>query len=217
MENDTCYKRDIVSSEPQIDELSIETGQSAEVIVNCLLSAEYHTSIFNQIRTFATVIEFTHLDIRHDGFFVDIFFQLLCILPDLDLLKVLSLSVMELNILSNGDMKSFYSILSTNNKITKVVFQKLTALVQVQFFICLCPRMKYFEIHPSTNIDPKSLVRLILVENLINVPHLCTLCFCISTANDKLIKELQEVMKFEKLPHDYQINRLCDKIYIQRK
>ncbi len=96
-----------------------------------------------------------------------------------------------------------------------VIIEKMIDLAQIQFLIHLCPHMKYFEIHSSSDIDCKSLIRFILVENHEYISYLRVICVDIQTENDELVEELQQMINVQKLHYNCRIKRLCNQIYME--
>jgi hypothetical protein len=206
----------ISSTESQNDQYNIQTFQFAEVIVNCLAFEEYNALILNNMDSIFIMTQITHLNIKTDHLFIGLFIKLLRMLPDLDSLKLKSLSLMDSNDLSEGDKNTFH-LLSDISKVTKVTLTCITELTQVQFLIDLCPRMQYLEVCCSSNIDMRSLVSFILMKNFKSIHHLNVLRLTIPTANDKMVEELQRMINFENVNHDYTIKRAIDKIDLKWK
>jgi hypothetical protein len=89
-------------------------------------------------------------------------------------------------------------------------------LEQVQFLIDLSPGMEYLQVRCASYIDFQLLLRFILMKNINkDILHLRSLCLCVSSADEKMIQELQTMIETEKLLHDYSTKRILDKIYFQ--
>ncbi len=187
----------ICCSEQKAEESSTEPNISTELILDC-------TELDYIIQFFATV-QITALNVSDDGaispeFLVSLINQL----PNLNALSVQAISLKETNTSPST---------SNHNKITKLNLGNVDELIEVQFLLDLCPLIKYFEIKNWYKIDHKLLVRFILTHKISNTPML----LCITKNVDKTIEELQEMINFEKLTHEYKIKYINEKIYIQLK
>jgi hypothetical protein len=159
-------------------------------------------------------LQIAHLIIECQSIFVGAIIKLLRFLPNLDSLKVRSLSLLKPRCLSKEEVETLRSV-SKNNKITKLNLQRTDELAEIQFLIDLCPRMQYFEVDCSRIIDLNSLVRFILMKTTRCIPHLRTVCLCVTEANDKMVEQVQTMINLEKLLHDYTTTYLPGKIYVQ--
>jgi hypothetical protein len=162
------------------------------------------------------LLRITRLDIPYSGIFVGTLIDLIHHLPNLDSVRVWSLSLLKLSCISDEQISTL-CLLSKTNKITKVNIQCLTELSQLQFLIDLCPRMQYLEISYLNDIDPKPFTRFILTKYLKSVFELCILCLYIAIPNDKIVEEIQDMINLEKLCDDYTIKCLYNKIYLRWK
>ena len=100
---------------------------------------------------------------------------------------------------------------TNDNKITKLNLTKGNNNRQVKFFIDLCPRMEYLEVHCNIKINLQLLVQFILMKYN---PHLHSLCLCVSNADDVIVQLLKEMIDYEKLLDNYQIKRVLDRVYL---
>jgi len=156
----------------------------------------------------------TGLNITCNQIFIGILIKLIHLLPNLDYLIVRSLAMIQPRCLSVEEVKTL-RLVSHNNKITKVKFQQMNELAQIQFIINLCSRLQHLEVICTNDIDPEMFLRFIFMKNTKFIPNLCSLCFCISNSNEDLFGKLQKIIELEKLHHDYTIKRSNNRIYLR--
>ncbi|CAF4733249.1 unnamed protein product [Rotaria sp. Silwood2] len=143
-------------------------------------------------------------------------------MPNLQSLEVLSLPLVNLTDLSRENTEMLL-LVSINNKITKVKFDKMVEINQIHFLMNLCPRMQYLEIGYTTENNLENIVGSISMNNTTHILYLCGLCLYVSDANEKTIQRLHSIIDFERLFHpvkafcDYTIRRIGDKIYLKWK
>lgn len=176
---------------------------------------DYNEPLIDNMHSFFDIVQITELDVAFESIFVGMLLDLLRHLPNLNSLRVWSLSLIKPRCLHAAE-EEIFRMISTYNKIRKVNIRRMTKITQVQFLIDLCPLMEYFEIGISSNFDFKSLVKIILIKNRKRISHLRVLCFCIQAANDNVIEELQDMLKLKKLKQKFTIERIDNRIYIQR-
>ena len=178
---------------------------------------EFNELFTDNTITLFTLLRITRLDILYSEIFVGTLIDVIHHLPNLDSLRIRSLSLLRSQYVSDEQTSHFCLLPNNNNKITKVNIQCLIELVQIQFLIDLCPSMQYLAIGCLNNIDPKLFIKFILTKKFKYISHSCALCFCIQIKNDKMFEELQEMINDEKLCSDYLVKHLSNKIYLQCK
>ncbi|UJR32689.1 hypothetical protein I4U23_020148 [Adineta vaga] len=138
---------------PEISRITTtEQIHNIELRVTGSLYRQANEIFTDQTKTLFRLICITRLDISQNEIASDILINLICCLPNLDALRLQSLSVVKSSSESN------------KNKITKVNIQSVTELAHIQFLIELCPCMQYFEIGYSTDIDIKSIIKLVFMK-----------------------------------------------------
>jgi hypothetical protein len=192
----------------------IQLSRSVALTILDTFGINRNTFSVHEILPVITELQITHLIIECPNIFIGVLIELLLLLPNLDSLKVYSLSLLKPRCLLKAEVAILRLIL-VNNNITKVNLERINELAEVQFLIDLCPRMQYFEVNCSNEIDFKLLVRFILMKTNRCISHLRTLCLSNKEANDEMIKGLQVMINFEQLLHDYTITFIDKKIYIQ--
>ena len=88
---------------------------------------------------------------------------------------------------------------------------------QVNFLINLCPRMQYFQVHDSKDMDLKMLARCVLRKTNTDIPHLSSLYFDIHDEYDKMVWKLRKMIDSDKLLLNYTINRINNYIVLKWK
>jgi hypothetical protein len=204
-------QEDICCSEQKIDESPVQFNESAALVIE-------HTK-FEDIIPLFTIIQFVKLSIAHYKVDHDTLINLLSYLPNLNTLDVSSFSFRESDPLSMVKIDANPLILK-NNKITKVRLGWCRELPYVQFFLDLCPFIKYLElkywfIDTSNN---ELFLRFILTQNISNTPHLHSLgIYIIDESVDEVIEELEKIINSENLIQEYTIKYINDRIYLQWK
>jgi predicted glycosyltransferase involved in capsule biosynthesis len=142
------------------------------------------------------------------------FIQLLALLPNLKSLTILSLSSFKLKCLS----QKIKEIWPSDNQITKLVVESIneeTDLEKIQYFIDLCPRMKYLKVKCENHFHMELIVRNILMKNINKCLDWNLFCLCIPIANDDMINQLQIMIDSERLIDGFRLTRTTDRIYLQ--
>jgi len=187
---------------------SVQDHHDIELSLNPSRSAKYDYLFIQNISSIFTFIPIIILNIN-DYCAKELLFNLILLLPNLRILKVLSLSTTEIA----EKIINFYQSAMNNNRITKVILKKMNKLEEINFLIDLCQQMEYLEVKYNINIDIQSLVRCILTKH---IHHLRSICLCNTLNDDKLVQQLVTMIGQEKLPDDYTIERVLDRIYLTR-
>jgi hypothetical protein len=135
-------------------------------------------------------------------------------LPELNTLKIHSLSLYEPRMLNDEELIILSSIEDTS-QITKVYLEKMNEIKELDFLFELCPHMEYLKLDYIKHMDFKFVFRYIIKHDCNDYLHL--LCFRIPTAGDEMIIKLKRMIHFEKLLFNYTIKRVADNIYIEWK
>jgi hypothetical protein len=166
------------------------------------------------IQIISRVTHYYHLEFQREQIDFSTLVNIISSLSELDSLKIHSLSLSPPKSLSIE--KAFHRFLSNTNKITKVCLEYLVEMEEVYFLIKLCPRMNYLEVNCITRMDVEFFVCGILTKiNDNGNQNLRSLCFGLSTADNKIIGKLKEMINSNKLLHRYTIKREFDNIYLQ--
>jgi hypothetical protein len=159
-------------------------------------------------------IPFTRLNICCKGIPIDMFLRIIQLLPNLDLLKVLYLPVIE-SVPFIDRAVQLYSLSSNKNKITKVYLEKMIDIEQVHFLFKICVNMKYFQVNVPEYMNPETLVQFILSKISTHVCNLNSLCLYIPNANENMVLKLHKLIDSEKLLTNYMIKRICNNILLK--
>jgi hypothetical protein len=169
-------------------------------------------SFINLLNSILCPVRFTSLNISCSLMTASMLFKIIRWLPNLDSLRVESLSLQQLKNLSDEDAEIF-RLISTSNKITKVGQQMKMELTE--FLLALCPRIEHLEVACIMNTEFERFVRFILMETFTHIPYLHSLRFLVVEANDEMIQKLQNMIDSEKLLSNYLIKRSDDHISLQ--
>jgi hypothetical protein len=114
--------------------------------------------------------------------------------------------------------KEFFTLYSIKRrgKIDKVYIAEINDMEDFDYISVLCPRMKYFKVKRLNNINVQLFVSTILRNMKINDLHyLRSLCFHVPAVNDKMINNLQEMIKYEQPLLQFTIEHKLDNIHLQ--
>jgi hypothetical protein len=202
-------QEDICCSEQKTDESLVKINASIELIIN-------YTK-FKDIIPLFSIIQITELNIINYDVVHSTLINLLSFLPNLNTLNVSSLSFLNPDSLSTVKIDADSPILK-NNKITKVNFGCRYELPCIQFFLNLCPFIKYLELEYCSRTDYELALRFILTQNIRNTSHLHSLGIYITEENvDEIIEQLEEIINSENLIQEHTIKYINDRIYLQWK
>ncbi|CAF2865435.1 unnamed protein product [Rotaria sp. Silwood2] len=196
--------------------------QSIQLTIENHAFAVWYPSYTDHMKPCLLAVKFTHLKIHCNDTPIDMLIELIHLMPNLQSLEVLSLPLVNLTDLSRENTEMLL-LVSINNKITKVKFDKMVEINQIHFLMNLCPRMQYLEIGYTTENNLENIVGSISMNNTTHILYLCGLCLYVSDANEKTIQRLHSIIDFERLFHpvkafcDYTIRRIGDKIYLKWK
>jgi hypothetical protein len=159
-------------------------------------------------------VYFTRLYINCKIITIRMFIKILHLLPNLDSLKVLSLPEIESDqMFDNHGQIRFLP--SSNNKITKVNFEKMIYIEQVHFLLSVCRCIEYFQMGVPNNMCLAMLTRFILHISNTYYPHFDSLCFSVSIANEDMVDQLRKMIESEKLLSNYNIKCIDNNILLK--
>ncbi|CAF3608334.1 unnamed protein product [Rotaria sp. Silwood1] len=162
-----------------------------------------------------SIAQIYYLEIPKKKIFIGILIQIIDLLPELNSLKLHSLSLSEPRDLCEEEVDIFTSTEDTS-KIINVYLEKMIDITEVYFLMALCPYMKFLKIGCINNMNVELFVQNILEKtNAEHNDHLRLLCFHVPTADDEIIQKLQKMIHVKKLLSDYTIKRIHDNIYLQ--
>ncbi|CAF1041850.1 unnamed protein product [Adineta steineri] len=162
------------------------------------------------------VMQIDHLHIKDEIFLVTLD-EILCLLPELDSLKIHPVEYSHPKPVTDEDLLTIYYP-RNKTKITKVCLIKICRTEEVYFLFALCPLIEQLQIDCLYNIDIELFLRSFLMEiKSRSIETLRLLCFRVPTIDDDMIHKLQNMIQSENLLLDFTIKRVMDKIYVQWK
>ena len=158
-----------------------------------------------------TVTKIYHLEIQEHICFCKLI-EILSLSPELDSLRLHSVSFSKLDYLSDKDLDELV-ILSIKNQVTKIYLEKRIGMEEFYLVISAFPRLKYFQINC---VDYR--YTQFLIKFMKNEPNqlLPLFCFSILAADDNMMKNLEHLI-IENIIHDFTIKRVLDNIYVHWK
>ena len=190
-------------------------NSSIQLILQNIHSEETFSLLKIYIDNILTIGPIYHLEIFEVSIYM--FIQILNLLFKLDSIKVSTLPIIQSRSFSTNE-KEMINLISQKNQIKKVNLKMINTINEVSLILELCPRITYLKIDSINNIDIESFVRFILIKIKTICNHqLRLLCFCISAADDKMVKNLQTMIDSRNLLLNYTIKRILNNIYLEWK
>ena len=97
--------------------------------------------------------------------------EILCILPNLESLSMLTLSILRSNSLSAENTQN-HGLISTNNKIKKVKLTNVTKMKRIELILSICSCMQYLELGYKPCMQIEVLMKYILIQRMKRIPNL---------------------------------------------
>jgi hypothetical protein len=195
---------------------SHEYSKSTQLTIKYVYSSEPPDILLNQIKRILNFTQIYHLNIEQK-IADETLMQIIHLLPDLISLKLNSLSFYQTPLFLKRKFPTASA--SEHAKNIKYVYLDKTFTNQDAYFLMsFCPQMEYFNVECIQNINIQTFLRDILNE--INQNHyecLRLLCIYITTADEQMIKQLDQMISDEKLLLDYTIHRELYNIYLKWK
>jgi hypothetical protein len=168
----------------------------------------------DRLKTMCATVKFTHVNINYQNIPIGRLIRIIQSLPNLDSIKICSLSPIEPGWLVGQDGGILFST-SINNKITKINLELITDIEQVNVIFYICRHIKYFQVNVPENMNLETFVRFIVKKASTYIPHLTSLCICLSNVNEQMISNLQELIGADKLLPNHKIKYFCNKILLK--
>lgn len=166
---------------------------------------EYFISIFS-------LMKITYLEIDCAQIPLLICLKLIGLLSDLQTLKICSLSLSEAKRLSAEKWKTIHAV-AYQNKITKVLLEKMSDFGEIQFLTILCPSIEFLHISPIDEINLDLLIPFIqMKQNNQQLINLSTLS--LDTTNE-IIKHFESVIREKFHFQHYRIQYIDNRIYFK--
>ncbi|CAF0833965.1 unnamed protein product [Rotaria sordida] len=173
-------------------------------------------SINQYIDHILTVTKIYHLEIQETICFSKLC-EILYNLPELDTLRIHSLSFSKTDYLSDEELDNVIVLLSKNH-ITKLYFEKMNEIEEIYLLMLAFLHINYLRIKCVNYMEAELLVKFILTLMKNESYHLIRLlCFSIPTADDKMVRKLEAIIIVKNLLWNCTIKRVVDNIYLYWK
>jgi hypothetical protein len=192
--------------------------KSIQLIVDELCPEKWSKSIFinEYIDHALSVTQINHLE-SPTRVSLDELSEILSLLPEVETLKISSLSFSNPTCLSEKDIEFVFCLLIENH-ITKVFLKKMVQIADIYFLSLISPRINHLQINFINYKHVESVVGFILTEIKTKTDCLLrVMCFCVATPDDGMGKKLEKMIKKVNLLADFMIKHAMDKIYLQWK
>ncbi|CAF1409554.1 unnamed protein product [Rotaria sordida] len=103
------------------------------------------------------------------------------------------------------------------SKITKVYLKQINNIEQLDFIFELCPYMEYFKVGFINLLDIQLFFHTIFSNIKYNNHRPNSLCLNIPIADDKILEDIKETIKYENLSPPFIIKRVLDNVYLKWK
>ena len=198
-----------------LEKIFINSSQSTRLIIKCLKYDHVDQFIINCITRLSTLAQIYHLELLEKTISTNALIQNLKYLPDLDTLKIHSLSVDRSTIHDSQDSNTSSST-SNPNRITKIYLENMEKIEELDFLLEFCPHLVYLKIGAMKRTDLQFDLRHIDQK----IKHgdckwLRLLCFHIPTVDDEMIENLRKLIQSEKVLCNCRIKRVVDQIYFE--
>jgi len=111
-----------------------------------------------------------------------------------------------------------FDFVSNNNNIRIVCLEQMDELKVNNFCLMnLWTRVEYLEMNFTKYVKIEMVIRIILKKYTIYIPHLRSLCLCVTNLNDEMVEQLRTVIDLQKLLNNYTIQHRNNKLYLQWK
>ncbi|CAF4971459.1 unnamed protein product [Rotaria sp. Silwood1] len=195
----------------------VEHTTFIDLTIECVLYYMFEKVVFKAIEHILTITHIYHLDILQKKISIPALIHTVNLLPDITTLRIHSLSIDETNKLTIQQIRILCSMKATS-KVTKVYLEEIGNIQEFDFLFTLCPHMEYFKVKCISMMNIQSFLHAFFKKiNRINNHSLRSLCFYVSTAIDEIIKNIQEMIKCEKLLSHFTIKCAQDTICLQWK
>ena len=187
------------------------------ILTNIALPISYDEMLFEQTKHILTITQIYHLNISQKDISIFVLVRLLSLLHDLITLKIHSFLLEDPITATTEDLLIFYSV-KRKSKISKVYVEEIDHIQQLNFLFNLRPVMEYFKVRCINTIDILSFLRTIVKKiNYYGCNHLRSLCVNVRAADDRMVENIKDIIKCEKLFDHFIVKRVRDDIYLQCK
>ncbi|CAF1350509.1 unnamed protein product [Rotaria sordida] len=210
----------ILSTKTWYDDFQDENivySTATTLILTNSLTFSYDEILFEKINRVLAITQIYHLIIIDKHSSIHMLIDIISSLPKLITFKLHSISSDDR---TSYTIKEFNTVCSINvrSKITKVYIEELNNIDEFHCITMLCPCIKYYKVKHLNNMNIQLFLRTIL-ENLnkICIHYIRSLYFHVPVANDQMIENLQQMIKYEQPFLQLTIKRIVDDICLQWK
>ncbi|CAF3997744.1 unnamed protein product [Adineta steineri] len=198
-----------------IDNDDLNVNHLTLLTIRSILMDKY-LETFDKIEWIIDVATIYHLEIC-ENVFIGAITDFMKLLSNLDSLKLLSITLPITTLLSTEELNEI-NLTVEYNKITKVYLEKMIKFDDVLFLIDLFPKLKYLQIGCTSDIDINLFLEIILmkIHNKVN-SNLYLLAISIPTADDSMMKRIQNFIDLKGLLFNYTIERTNDTVFLRMK
>ncbi|CAF1524429.1 unnamed protein product [Rotaria sordida] len=173
-------------------------------------------SIFEEIERTLTITKIYHLEIFEKEISISILIRILNQLSQIITLKVHSILTDGTTEITFEELDIVWSMKEIS-KITKVYLKEINNIKQLNVIFEFCPNMEYFKVGFINLLDIQLFFRTIFNNIKYYNHHPNSLCLNIPTADDKILEDIKETIKYENLPPPFIIKRVLDNVYLKWK
>ncbi|CAF2975458.1 unnamed protein product [Rotaria sp. Silwood2] len=203
--------------EDDIDKSSIEFSESIRLSITYNLLEESYESLIMDINRVLNVTLIHHLQTPTDTISIDLLIQIILLLPQLNSLKMNSLSLDQSTNAHSKEMTMLYSG-SKKCKITKFYLEMMDDIEEIYVLMTLCPYLAYFKLNSLYDMDAQLFLRNILAKITDGYnDQLRSIYFQVPAADDVMVKRFKKMIDDEKLLNNYTIKRVVDHIHLKVK
>ncbi|CAF0843992.1 unnamed protein product [Adineta steineri] len=189
---------------------SHEHSKSTQLTIKYVYSGEPANILFNRIKCVLNVTQISHLNIEQH-ILNESLMQILHLLPDLISINLYSLEFYRDTSALNQEYPTTSAFEHAKN-IKYVYLDTASTIKDIYFLMSFCPQMEYLSVECIKNINIEPILKEI---NQKHYEYLHLLCIFIRTADDQMIKQLNQMIYDEKLLLDYTIQRQRYHIYFK--
>ncbi|CAF0898109.1 unnamed protein product [Rotaria sp. Silwood1] len=176
-----------------------------------------YDSILKEIERILTITNIYHLEIFEKEMSIPILIQIVNRLSEITTLKIHSLSTDNTAQITLEEIDMLFLMKNTSN-ITMVYLEQIDDVGHLRFVFKLCPYMKYFKVGVTHSIDIQFFFRTIFMKTKHNNSrHFDSLCIHLPSADDKILEDIKETIKYENLSTDFVIKYVLDNVYLTWK
>jgi hypothetical protein len=170
-----------------------------------------------QIEHVLRITQIYRLEIHKKNFTIPVLIQTVNLLPEITTLKIHSLSTDKTIKITVNELFTLWSM-EGRSKITEVYLEEINDVQELDFLFIICPYIGYFKVGYINIMDVQSFLRTIFKKiNHYDNHQLRSLCFHVQTPDDRIVEDIKEMIKCEKLLHYFTVKRILDTVYLQWK